>query len=503
MNESLVQGRRHHLFRVGGGGLDEVAQHVVVFDLQRGDPGLGGILRLHGGDHATALVAQLAGLVERFVIAGSDEAAVAGKQRRLGHQRGIEPREQVLVAAQRIARGGEKRGQGGLVECLRDLLGLGQRVAHRGEVARTAAVEPEARQGAVEVGDLAQQIAQRAGEGRLDAPVERVETVGDHRELARRRRDPTLEQARAPRRHGAVDHREQRALPATIHRLGQFEVAAGGGGDLQQARDRVALRRAQQGQAAFLGDVEIVDQRTHRRQLGAFEAAEARQGLHAEQGAEPCLGPGAVEGGAAQHGGVDAEIAQHRAQLVLGGLGDQKLGRRKPRQLGADAGLTERHHVERPGRDIGPGQRPCVSNLAQSGKKVVPPGLEQGLLGERAGGDEPHHLALDHRFRAALLGLGGAFHLFADRDAKALADQRQKVALGGMDRHAAHRDIVAGVLAALGQRDVERLGGGGGIVEEQLVEIAHAIEQQRVGVPCLDLEILCHHWRDCRHIVPR
>ena len=47
-----------------------------------------------------------------------------------------------------------------------------------------------------------------------------------------------------------------------------------------------------------------------------------------------------------------------------------------------------------------------------------------------------------------------------------------------MDRHAAHRDVAALVLAALGERDVERLGRGDGILEEQLVEIAHPVEQQ-------------------------
>jgi hypothetical protein len=51
-----------------------------------------------------------------------------------------------------------------------------------------------------------------------------------------------------------------------------------------------------------------------------------------------------------------------------------------------------------------------------------------------------------------------------------------------MDRHAAHRDVLAEVLAALGQRDVERLGRRDRIVEEHLVEIAHPVEQERVGM---------------------
>jgi hypothetical protein len=50
-----------------------------------------------------------------------------------------------------------------------------------------------------------------------------------------------------------------------------------------------------------------------------------------------------------------------------------------------------------------------------------------------------------------------------------------------MDRDAAHRDVFAPVLAAFGQRDVQRLGRGDGVVEEHLVEIAHPVEQKRVG----------------------
>ena len=37
-----------------------------------------------------------------------------------------------------------------------------------------------------------------------------------------------------------------------------------------------------------------------------------------------------------------------------------------------------------------------------------------------------------------------------------------------------------------------------GIVEEQLVEIAHAVEQQAVRIGRLDLEVLLHHRRDAR-----
>ena len=76
-----------------------------------------------------------------------------------------------------------------------------------------------------------------------------------------------------------------------------------------------------------------------------------------------------------------------------------------------------------------------------------------------------------------------------------LPDQALQIAVGGMDRHAAHRNILALVTSALGQRNAERCRGDLGIAKEHLVEIAHAVEQQIARIERLDLVILLHHWR--------
>jgi hypothetical protein len=62
-----------------------------------------------------------------------------------------------------------------------------------------------------------------------------------------------------------------------------------------------------------------------------------------------------------------------------------------------------------------------------------------------------------------------------------------------VDRHAAHRHGFAPALAPAGQRDVEDGGGAPRIVEEQLEEIAHAIEKQRAFGLTLQRVILLHH----------
>jgi hypothetical protein len=48
---------------------------------------------------------------------------------------------------------------------------------------------------------------------------------------------------------------------------------------------------------------------------------------------------------------------------------------------------------------------------------------------------------------------------------------------------------------ALGQRDVEGRRRRLGVLEEHLVEVAHPVEQERVGMRRLDLKILRHHRR--------
>ena len=120
-------------------------------------------------------------------------------------------------------------------------------------------------------------------------------------------------------------------------------------------------------------------------------------------------------------------------------------------------------------------------------------GVEQAFLGERAGRHEAHHVAPHHGLRTALARFRRVLDLLAHRDAVALRDQALEIFVGGMHRHAAHGNVLAKMLATLGQRDAERARGYGSVLEEQLVEIAHAVEQEAVGIGRFDLQILGHH----------
>ena len=54
------------------------------------------------------------------------------------------------------------------------------------------------------------------------------------------------------------------------------------------------------------------------------------------------------------------------------------------------------------------------------------------------------------------------------------------------------------MLAALGERNAKSGGSDFGVVKEQLVKIAHAIEQQIARIDALDLKELGHHGRHGR-----
>ena len=184
-------------------------------------------------------------------------------------------------------------------------------------------------------------------------------------------------------------------------------------------------------------------------------------------------------------------------------VGGDHLARREAHDLAGEVGHRHLADLELAGRDVERGQRDhggCAGTRFRAGENggqiVARLGVEQAVLGQRAGRDEAHDVAAHDRLGAALPGFRRVLELLAHGDAEALADQPLQVLVGAMDRHPAHGDVLAQVLAALGEHDAERLRGGDGVVEEQLVEIAHAVEQHAVGIGGLDLQELRHRRRD-------
>ena len=70
---------------------------------------------------------------------------------------------------------------------------------------------------ALEVGDLAQQLARAVARGVAgDQPLDRVLAAADARDVDQREQQPAAQQAAAHRRAGLVDHVEQRALALAL-----------------------------------------------------------------------------------------------------------------------------------------------------------------------------------------------------------------------------------------------------------------------------------------------
>ena len=261
-------------------------------------------------------------------------------------------------------------------------------------------------------------------------------------------------------------------------------VPDGGDGQLQAfARRRVdhhmIARRARRPAAAGRAATRARPRRDRRAarpprtSAARSKLAEAVERRDLEPLLQPPLGGDAVEAGAAR-----------RARRPASGSGAIDLGRAEPRQLGVErAGRRPRRARtgrsrcrRRRGRSARPTSATATSQLARAR-------IEQRLLGQRAGGDDADDRAVDHRLGAALLRLGRAFDLLGDGDAVAGLDQPGEIGLGGVDRHAAHRDRRALMLAARGQRDVEAGRGDLGVVEEQFEEVAHPVEEQAIRRP--------------------
>ena len=161
--------------------------------------------------------------------------------------------------------------------------------------------------------------------------------------------------------------------------------------------------------------------------------------------------------------------------LVAPVFGQQQLGWFDARQFVGQSVVRDFGHEERAGRQLDPSNAAALLAERYRRKVVATAPVEQGVFGQRAGRDDANDGALDNALR-----FFGVLDLFADGDAMADLHQAAQVAIERANRHAGHRNR-GFALAARGQRDAERLRRHLGVVMEQLVEVAHAEEHDRIG----------------------
>ena len=172
-----------------------------------------------------------------------------------------------------------------------------------------------------------------------------------------------------------------------------------------------------------------------------------------------------------------------------GVLRDEHLGRIQTRELALQVVVGgQLHDGEVAACEVQPRETGSVA-AAVDGRKIIGATLiQQCVIGQRAGRDDANDLPFDRP-----LARGRVTDLLTDGDRLAEPDEAGEIVVHGVIRHARHRNRLAGGSSAARQRDVDEFGHSAGIVIEQLVEVAHAVEQQHVRVLGLQAEVLLHH----------
>ena len=463
--------------------LDVVAVHPVVADLERGDAAAGALACLQFDQELVGVGGQAAQFVQFGIVAFGDDAAIDQLQRWLGGDRAGEPLRGFVVAAHL----GGQRLQARRVQ-RRQLLAQRrqhrQAVAQGGQVARARRAQRHPGEDAFQVAQAAEAFAQVGIGALFDQRGHRLVALAQHLALAQRPVQPAPQQAPAHRGDGGIEHAQQGVAAVAVDPRVQLQVAAGG----RVHRDRIAggfhRDRGQVRQLLLLGLLDIAEQGAGGgdRQRQVLDA-ETGQVVHAEKAQQ--LAPAAV--GIEQPRRAPAHCTgTHRRHAFL--VGDQQLGRLQPRQFGLQLVLGfDLVDQEAAAGQVGPGQPVPALAARHRHQQGVAALVQQRLVGHRAGGDDAHHLA----FHQAL-GQRRVADLLADGHRFAQSHQPRQVALVGMHRHPGHRDRRPARTAALGQGDVQQPRRLARIVVEQLVEVAHAEQQQQVRVFGLGGEELLH-----------
>ena len=130
----------HQGIAMPGGDFDEIAQHLVMPDLQRRDARVFAILALQCRNGAARISARLAQCVERVIVALRDVAPLGPLGRRNWHERARQRIDQSAMPAQRVGGLCHQRGHvGGLRDELLQLACAREPIPDLAQVARTSA----------------------------------------------------------------------------------------------------------------------------------------------------------------------------------------------------------------------------------------------------------------------------------------------------------------------------------------------------------------------------
>ena len=225
------------------GDLDEIAEHVVVPDLERLHLGVVGVAGLQRGHHPAGFVAQRA--------PGSRQAPHRIAPRRSRRRASRAATGSPSAAASCAAIAGSGRCNAAIASVISATAGVAvsrsrssaasglETIANRGEIARAAARHHQPSQRAGEVGRGGEARADVAAQERVGREqLDRVEPARDHGGVGQRGGKALRQQPRAGDGDGAVDGADQRAAALAGLRAHQLR-----GWSASRHRSRASRRR--------------------------------------------------------------------------------------------------------------------------------------------------------------------------------------------------------------------------------------------------------------------
>ncbi len=521
---ALVVGRDG--FGVGFGDFEVVAEDGIEADFERGDAGAFALAGLDVGDELAAVGGEGAEVVEFGVEAGADDVAVGEVDGRfVGEGAG----DAFVEIGEGVEGGGEMVPATGGMAC-GEVGGGGAKAwearecgAEGDELAGTGGLHGDAAEEALEVEDAVHGAAKGfaaadvgGGDGYgVEARVDGCEGLHGAKQLR-------AEEALAHGGAAGVEGPEEGGLGAFggEERVDEFEVADADGVEFEAVAAFVEAEGVEVVEGTLLGGAEVVDDGSGGGGGGvvageteAVEGVEAE--LLAEQGKGVVFGEGPVfdlgAGGSEVEGGgvfgvgvwvgfrwggfaenALAEVLGCRAEVGSAVAGVDEFGGAHACELvegeGPGGWAGELGGAEVAGGEIDGGYADgggCGgADGGDAGEPLAFAGVECGVDGG-AGGEDAGDFAADDGF-----GGPGIFHLLAEGNAVAFAEETLEVAAGGVIGDAAHGYGAGFVAGCEGELEFAR--GDDGVFVEELVEVAEAEEDEGVGVGVFGGAMLPH-----------
>ena len=438
--------------------LDVVPEHAVVADLERANPRACPLAVLHLRDDPLTGSADRSQIVELAIQAVACEPAVAGKRRRIVHERRRDPVADIAEIVQlRNERFHEQRLKIG--EDRPHVRDDGERLFEADEIAGTRGAESSACDQALQILHRFARLPELPALGgpRRDL-LDRVEPVADRFEADEWAQQPGSQQAAAHDGRRAIELGQQRPVAAAIGSLDDLEMFQRRRIDEQGIGTLAITDRADVREIDLLAVAQIGDQPAggggRRRPASETEPFEACGAKLIEQRA-----PGRFQLERPWLDGRDRERADGRrrqewmirrsvvvfrdddfARAQQGELVGKGLNAVVARVFGG-AELTGRE-VEQGDADgrlqlTGPVARMRVPRHQRHQKRRLAR-IEIVAVGERPGRHDANDLPFDDTLRLARV-----FDLLANRDAEPFFHQARDVGIDGVERHAAHRNAAA------------------------------------------------------------